>query len=67
MYDHRVETKYWRSKAATLRAQAVELRLEAERGAHQLEQEANRKDQLADHICALAAGAGATCCKGSES
>jgi len=62
MYDHRTETSYYRALAVEMRARAVLVRMEAEKKASALERDADRKDQLASHICRLCAGAGATCC-----
>ena len=62
MYDHRSETKHWKTVAAAYRAEAALIRSEAERKASALERDAERKEQLAHHICRLVTGDATVCC-----
>lgn len=62
MYDHRNETKHWKTVAAAYRAEAASVRSEAEKKASALERDAERKEQLAHHICRLVTGDTANCC-----
>ena len=67
MYDHHDETRHWYTVAASLRAQAAEVRSEAERQARWLERDALQKEQLAANICRLCAGVNANCCVNPQS
>ncbi len=63
MYDHTIEVRSARRRAAELREEAARLRAEAERAAQRLEAEAKRSDVFAEHVhrmCTI--GGNATCC-----
>jgi len=62
-YDHRVEVRSCRERAALLREQAASVRAEAEARARALEREADRQDQLGSHVHRLCtAGSNTRCC-----